>query len=90
MKANFRTLTGILLLLYCQSAIADKPRFGDTFTIGLGGMDHRGEATLAVTRPDAPVDRLTFTDLGLDDETQVFWGDTHLHTGIRHATLCVN
>lgn len=75
MKANFRTLTGVLLFLCFQSAIADKPHFGDTFTIGLGGMDHRGKATLAVTRPDAPVDKLTFTDLGLDNETQVFWGD---------------
>jgi hypothetical protein len=63
------------MLLLSQSVFADKPRFGDTLTIGLGGMSHRGKATLAVTRPDAPVDKLTFSDLGLSEDTEVFWGD---------------
>jgi hypothetical protein len=65
---------GILVLL-AGSAYADKPRFGDTVSLSLGGMNHRGKATLSVTNDDAPVDRLTFADLGLNDETQVFWGD---------------
>ena len=81
MNPILRTLLGITVLLVVQvslgvqSAFADKPRFGDTLTVSLGGMNHRGKAELAVTRPDAPIDKLTFTDLGLTDETEVFWGD---------------
>lgn len=75
MNRTLRTLLSLITLLFVQAAFADKPRFGDTLTVGLGGMKHRGNATLAATRPDAPVDELTFTDLGLTDETEVFWGD---------------
>jgi hypothetical protein len=75
MTRSLRTLVGLIALLFVQAAFADKPRFGDTLTIGLGGMSHRGKATLAVTRGDAPVDKLTFQDLGITDETEVFWGD---------------
>jgi hypothetical protein len=57
------------------AAMADKPRFGDTLTISVGGMNHRGKAQFASTRPGAPVTKLSFTDLGFDDETSVFWGD---------------
>jgi hypothetical protein len=66
-------LAGLLVL--SGFAHADKPRFGDTLSLSLGGMNHRGKATLASTREDAPVNRLTFADLGLDDQTRVFWGD---------------
>ena len=62
-------------LLFAPVAFAEKPRFGDTLSVSIGGMNHRGKAEMAVTRPDAPVDKLTFTDLGLSDETEVFWGD---------------
>ena len=75
MNPTLRTLISFILIMTCQLAYADKPRFGDTLTVGIGGMNHRGKATMAVTRPDAPVDELTFTDLGLSDETEVFWGD---------------
>ncbi len=75
MNLTLRTLTSLVLVLLVQAAHADKPRFGDTLTVSVGGMNHRGKATLAVTRPDAPVDKLTFQDLGLSDETEVFWGD---------------
>lgn len=44
-------------------------------SVSIGGMNHRGRATLSATNDDAPVDRLTFADLGLKDETRVFWGD---------------
>ncbi len=75
MTRRLRTLTTLFLVLAAQAALAEKPRFGDTLTIGVGGMNHRGKATMAVTRPNAPVDELTFSDLGLSDETEVFWGD---------------
>jgi hypothetical protein len=75
MKRSVCTLTSLILLLFVQAAFADKPRFGDTITVGLGGMSHRGNATFAATRPGAPIDELTFTDLGLTNETSVFWGD---------------
>ena len=75
MTRPLRTLATLILVLSAQAAIAEKPRFGDTLTIGIGGMNHRGKATLAVTRPDAPIDELTFSDLGLSNRTEVFWGD---------------
>jgi hypothetical protein len=65
----------VLLSVVSPFGFADKPRFGDTITVSLGGMEHSGKAQIAVTRPDRPTDKLSFTDLGLDDETQVFWGD---------------
>lgn len=55
--------------------MADKPRFGDTLSVSVGGMKHRGEASISSTRDGAPVDELTFGELGFDDDTQVFWGD---------------
>jgi len=75
MKRSVCTFTSLIMLLFVQAAFADKPRFGDTITIGLGGMNHRVNANFSVTRPGAPVDELTFKDLGLSDETEVFWGD---------------
>jgi len=69
------TLISLAALVAASGAQAEKPRFGDTLTVSVGGMNHRGKATLAVTRPDAPVDELTFRSLGLDDKTDVFWGD---------------
>lgn len=75
MNYVFRMLMSLAAVFLATGALAEKPRFGDTLTIGMGGMSHRGKATMAVTRPDSPVDKLTFTDLGMDDETDVFWGD---------------
>jgi hypothetical protein len=64
-----------LLLSLSAAAMADKPRFGDTLSVSVGGMKHRGEASISSTRDGAPVDELTFGELGFDDDTQVFWGD---------------
>ena len=70
-----RMVTGVCLLCLAGAALADRPRFGDTVSFALGGMNHRGNALLAATRDDAPVDRLRFRDLGLDNETDVVWGE---------------
>jgi hypothetical protein len=43
--------------------------------MSVGGMNHRGEAAFASTRQGVPVDELTFRDLGMNDKTDVFWGD---------------
>lgn len=77
MRLALRTLFGLMPLLLAPAALGEKPRFGDTLTVGFGGLGHRGNATLAITRPDAPVDKLTFQDLGLSDKTDVFWGDVN-------------
>ena len=57
------------------SAQAEKPRFGDTISLSAGGMLHRGTGEFASTRADATLDRLSFSDLGLSEETRVFWTD---------------
>ncbi len=75
MKLSLRMLSGVVVVLISQTAFAEKPRFGDTLSFSFGGMDHRGNMKIAVTRDDAPVDKLDFTDLGMSDETDVFWGD---------------
>jgi len=65
----------ILFLGLASSALAEKPRFGDTLSFSLGGMSHRGEATFSSTLEGQPEDELDFGDLGLSDETEVVWGD---------------
>ena len=70
-----KTLALASLVLLAATAQAEKPRFGDTISLALGGMNHRGKANFASTREGAPIDELSFTDLGLDDETSVFWAD---------------
>lgn len=75
MSLIFRTLVSTLLLLASLTALAEKPRFGDTISFALGGMKHKGKASMSSTWPDAPVDKLTFKDLGMSDETEVVWAD---------------
>ena len=38
-------------------------------------MKHRGQAIFSSTNEDAPIDKLTFKDLGMEDEASVFWAD---------------
>ena len=65
----------LIPLLAAPLAQAEGPRFGDTISLSAGGMLHRAEGEFASTRSDLPVDRLRFRDLGLSDETSVFWAD---------------
>ena len=66
--------TGCCLLLSIQAA-AEKPRFGDTLSFSLGGMNHKGEASFSSTRDGNPIDELNFPELGVDDRTSVVWAD---------------
>ncbi len=68
-------LAAPMLILLPVVAQAEKPRFGDTISLSAGGMLHKGRGEIASTRDDAPVDRLNFRDLGLSEETRVFWAD---------------
>ncbi|MGI9247602.1 MAG: hypothetical protein ACR2QI_01230 [Woeseiaceae bacterium] len=61
------------LMLPAVSALADNRRFGDTVSFKVGAMDHKGKGSVASTREDLPVDRLTFGDLGLGDDTGIIW-----------------
>lgn len=75
MRREARLLHVAAILLWSSSALAEKPRFGDTVSLSMGGMLHHGKATISSTREDAPVDRLDLSDLGLEDNTEVFWTD---------------
>jgi len=75
MAVSIRLIAALLALIFSASALADKPCFGDTLSFSLGAMSHQGKASFAATRDDAPVDKLSFSDLGFDDSTKVFWGD---------------
>ena len=64
---------GALLSLLSIPASAEHPRFGDTFSFSIGGMEHNGDGSVASTRETLPLDRLTFADLGLGDDTGIDW-----------------
>ena len=72
-RPDFSLAVGLLLALLSTPAGADSPRFGDTVTFMVGAMDHRGKGSVASTREDLPIDRLTFGDLGLGDDTGIIW-----------------
>ena len=63
---------GVLLALLSVPAGAEN-RFGDTVSFMVGAMDHRGNGSVASTRQNIPIDRLTFGDLGLGDDTGIIW-----------------
>ena len=69
----FALAVGALLALQSIPARADHPRFGDKVTFSIGGMEHQGEGSVASTRESLPLDRLTFADLGLGDDTGIGW-----------------
>lgn len=66
-------LLGALLVSLSVKAQADHPRFDDKISFSIGGMDHQGDGSIASTRDGLPLDRLTFTDLGLGDDTGIGW-----------------
>jgi hypothetical protein len=74
-QVYFKLSALAVLLGLATGAQAEKPRFGDTLSFSLGGMSHRGEATISSTRDGDPTDKLDFEDLGLDSETEVVWAD---------------
>lgn len=72
-RLTYRVLSAALLALVAVSAQADNPRFDDTISFSIGGMEHKGKGSIASTRDDLPLDRLTFADLGLGDDTGIGW-----------------
>ena len=74
-----KTLAGALLLassfLLAVPVHADVVRFGDKVTFSVGAMNHNGDGYISSTRPNLPLDRVTFKDLDLDDDDNIFWGN---------------
>ena len=70
---------GALLALLSVPALAENPRFGDSFSFSIGGMEHNGDGSIASTRNSLPIDRLTFADLGLGDDTGIDWAKFRWH-----------
>ena len=75
MRRGARLISAVVCLLLSAAAAAEKPRFGDTLSFSLGGMNHRGEASFSSTAEGSITDILEFNDLGVDDRTKVVWGD---------------
>ena len=72
-RPAFAPAVGVMLALLSIAARADHPRFGDTVSFSIGGMEHNGDGSIASTREPLPLDRLTFADLGLGDDTGIGW-----------------
>ena len=70
-----RSVLCIICLLLPALALSDKPRFEDTFSFALGGISHEAEAKFASTKAGEPVTKLSLKDLGMDDDSTVFWAD---------------
>lgn len=63
----------LLTAMLAVYAHAGEPRFGDKLTFSIGAMSHGGDGFVVSTRPDLPIDRVTFKDLDLDDDEDIFW-----------------
>ena len=72
-KPAFTLAAGALLALLSVPVWAEHPRFGGTFSFSIGGMEHKGDGSISSTRETLPLDKLTFTDLGLGDDTGIGW-----------------
>lgn len=73
MNPVIRSLCLATALLMSPAAFADKPAFGDTFTIGIGGMKHKADSVFRSTREDRfPID-LDMNDLGMDKKATTVW-----------------
>ena len=59
-------------LLLAAQAFADRPGFGDTWTIMLGGMNQTANVEVSSTRTGRPDINLDLDDLGMDDNATTF------------------
>lgn len=73
MGSFFRFGTTIFALMLATAAHADKPMFGDTFMIGLGGMENKAKASFQSTREGRDPIELDMNDLGMDPTTTTVW-----------------
>ncbi len=68
-------LVGLIVAsIGCMAAHADKPVYGDTFTIGIGGMLGEADSTFRSTRDGRPPVDLDMNDLDMDEEASSVWG----------------
>ena len=78
-RFSFNYLAGALLvasaMLLAAPVHADPVRFGDKLTVSIGGMSHEGDGYVTSTRPNLPLDRVTFSDLDLNDDDPIIWGN---------------
>ena len=65
-----KVVIAVLSLVLTTSAFAaERPRFGDTFWFGLGGMSQYGSADFS----SGSDDRIDLDELGLDDDVATVW-----------------
>jgi hypothetical protein len=70
---DLRCLVVALSLLLSSQALADKPKFGDTLSFHLGGMDHNADVSFSSTRDGREPVVLDLDDLGMDKSAGVLW-----------------
>jgi hypothetical protein len=75
MRRSISLFVSALLAALAVPALAEKPRFGDTLTVAIGGLGNKAKASFSSTREDSVIDRLSLSDLGMDDKNDVFWAD---------------
>ena len=68
-----RLASVLALLLLASPVLADKPRFGDTFTFSVGGMLHFADASFQATREGNPEIELDLKDLDMDTDATTLW-----------------
>jgi len=73
MGAFIRFASVFFALAIAAAAQADKPFFGDTFMIALGGMENKAKASFQSTREGRPPVELDMNDLGMDPTTTTVW-----------------
>jgi len=71
------TLMALLGILLLQAPIsqADNPRFGDNFSLSLGVLNSRADASIGSTLGQNAAVDLTLRDLDMDARDPVFWAD---------------
>jgi hypothetical protein len=63
----------VLLAVLAAPALADKPGFGDTFTVKVGGMDYSVDAAFSTTLAGNEIVELDLDDLEMDSEATNLW-----------------
>ena len=70
-----RLIITVVCLFLASTALADKPRFGDTFSFSLGAISNKASGTFSSTNDGEPVSKLKLSDLNMGDATTKLWGD---------------